>query len=107
MLGVLGTLVLVELAQDRADQIASGAFSHVQRDGDQLDLRFRQLAAVALELDWSRKKRLKLWMIIISKGRSRPIAASIIALNWGRLSSVAEAPGSRKTSTSSIPRASQ
>ncbi|MDP9422424.1 MAG: hypothetical protein M3Q19_06260 [Pseudomonadota bacterium] len=51
MLGRLRTLVLVELAEDRANQIAGSPLSYILGDRDKLHLGLGELAAIALELE--------------------------------------------------------
>ena len=51
MLGGLGALILVELAEDRADKVSSGPFPDILGDRDQLHLGLGKLAPVALELE--------------------------------------------------------
>ncbi|MCL6740668.1 hypothetical protein LZ518_05920 [Sphingomonas sp. RB56-2] len=51
VLGSLGALIFVELAEDRADEIARRPLPYVLSNRDQLDLRLGELAPVALELE--------------------------------------------------------
>lgn len=102
MLGILAGPVLVKKGDDLPHRDLGRIVAKLLGNRDEPHAILSELADKA-----SRKKRLKLWTTMTSKGWSSSQARSIILWNSGRLSSIAEAPGSTYSETTCQPWRSQ
>ena len=103
VLGVLGALVLVEHRDHAPDHLAGCVVAGLLGDGDHLDPVLLELALVQAEAMRSRKKRERLCTTMVSNGGGVRRASAISVWKTGRLSSVAEAPGSTYSMGDQVP----